>query len=143
VEALPGVAGDLRPLVDDLGPALSQLRPTLASLNQVLAETPSLLDRVHGTVPPLTTALSSLMPVLEFLRPYTPEVASALVNGGSAVASYDANGHYIRVLGGGGSNTLHQDPAGSRSPFVHQNRKRPPGTLEEPPRNDAAGSPIE
>jgi phospholipid/cholesterol/gamma-HCH transport system substrate-binding protein len=35
--------------------------------------------------------------VLEFLRPYTPELTGWLRDYGAGAANYDANGHYARV----------------------------------------------
>jgi phospholipid/cholesterol/gamma-HCH transport system substrate-binding protein len=55
-------------------------------------------------------------PVLDFLRPYTPELVGWIQSTGQASANYDGNGHYVRatpiygafryVLGGDGSQTL-------------------------------------
>ena len=73
VEALPAAAADLRPFLAELRPALAELRPALASLAAVLGETPGLLDKAHAVVPPVTGVLSSLLPVLDYLRPYTPK----------------------------------------------------------------------
>jgi phospholipid/cholesterol/gamma-HCH transport system substrate-binding protein len=42
-------------------------------------------------------ALVKLQPVLEFIRPYTPEFGSWLRDFGVAAANYDANGHYARI----------------------------------------------
>jgi phospholipid/cholesterol/gamma-HCH transport system substrate-binding protein len=35
--------------------------------------------------------------VLEFIRPYTPEITGWLRDFGSSSANYDANGHYARI----------------------------------------------
>ena len=69
----------------------------------MLDETPSLLDEAHAVVPPVTGVLSSLLPVLDYLRPYTPELAGLLSNLASASANYDANGHFLRVYVSSGS----------------------------------------
>ncbi|MBB4662680.1 MlaD family protein [Conexibacter arvalis] len=37
-------------------------------------------------------------PVVDFLRPYTPELVGWLQSTGQAAANYDANGHYVRAL---------------------------------------------
>jgi phospholipid/cholesterol/gamma-HCH transport system substrate-binding protein len=36
-------------------------------------------------------------PILDFLRPYTPELTSWISHFGQISANYDANGHYVRV----------------------------------------------
>ena len=37
------------------------------------------------------------MPVLEFLRPYTPDLVGWFRDFGQGAANYDANGHYARI----------------------------------------------
>lgn len=43
-------------------------------------------------------ALKRSQPVIEFLRPYAPDVAAWLTHFAEVPAYYDANGHYARVL---------------------------------------------
>jgi phospholipid/cholesterol/gamma-HCH transport system substrate-binding protein len=42
-------------------------------------------------------ALQRAQPVLEFIRPYTPDLVGWLRDFGQGAANYDANGHYARV----------------------------------------------
>jgi phospholipid/cholesterol/gamma-HCH transport system substrate-binding protein len=129
VEALPAAASDLRPFLAELRPALGELRPALVSLAAVLDETPALLDTAHT------------LPVLEYLRPYTPEVAGLLSNLASASANYDANGHFLRIYVSSGSLLL-GSVTGQLNPGITANPDRVPGELEGQPLTDAAGSSV-
>jgi phospholipid/cholesterol/gamma-HCH transport system substrate-binding protein len=140
-QALPAAAADLRPFLSELRPTLAELRPALVSLATVLDETPGLLDKAHSVVPPVTAVVSSLLPVLDYLRPYTPEVAGLLSNLASASANFDANGHFLRVYVSSGSLLL-GSITGQLNPSIDKNPSRPPGELEGQPLTDAAGSPI-
>ena len=42
-------------------------------------------------------ALQQAQPVLEFLRPYSPELVGWFRDFGQSTANYDANGHYARI----------------------------------------------
>ena len=139
-EALPQAAADLRPFLTELRPVLADLRPAVASLSALLDETPSLLDKAHVVLPPTNQVLSALLPVFDFLRPYTPELAGALANLGSAAANYDANGHFLRIFASAGSLTL----AGQSDapPTISQHHERRPGELAGQPLVDAAGSAV-
>ena len=44
-----------------------------------------------------TQALQKSQPVLEFIRPYTPELTGWFHDFGQATANYDANGHFARI----------------------------------------------
>jgi phospholipid/cholesterol/gamma-HCH transport system substrate-binding protein len=44
-----------------------------------------------------TRALVKLQPVVEFVRPYAPELVGWFRDFGGGAANYDANGHYARV----------------------------------------------
>jgi phospholipid/cholesterol/gamma-HCH transport system substrate-binding protein len=125
----------------ELRPALAELRPALGSLAAVLDETPSLLDKAHAVVPPVTGVVASLLPVLDYLRPYTPEVAGLLANLGSASANYDANGHFLRVYVTSGSLLL-GSATGQLNPAITKNPDRAPGELQGQPLTDATGSAV-
>jgi phospholipid/cholesterol/gamma-HCH transport system substrate-binding protein len=140
-EALPQAAADLRPFLTELRPVLADLRPAIVSLSALLDETPSLLDKAHAVVPPTNRVLTALLPVLDFLRPYTPELVGALTNLGSAAANYDANGHFLRIYASSGS-LLFAGQSSTLSPNVHQKPDRRPGELAGQPLVDAAGSAV-
>ena len=44
-----------------------------------------------------TGALKKSQPVLQFIRPYVPELVGWLRDFGQGAANYDANGHYARI----------------------------------------------
>jgi phospholipid/cholesterol/gamma-HCH transport system substrate-binding protein len=140
VQAMPAAAADLRPFLAELRPAFGDLRPALVSLAAVLDETPGLLDKAHAVVPPTTALLSSLLPAIDFLRPYTPELAGAVSNLGSASANYDAVGHFLRVWDTRGSASVIGSPPDLG--LVQQVPDRRPGELEGEPLTDATGSAV-
>ena len=136
---LKPVARNLRPLLRDLRPTVAQLRPTLDSLSELLGVTPGLIDGSIATIPEADRAMTGLTPALDFLRPYTPELAGWASNWGSAGGNHDANGHYTRfhVLTG------LEAPIGSTSttgPGVTQNLTPKPGDPVGQPWTDAYGS---
>lgn len=132
------VAADLRPLLADLRPAVADLRPTLDAASELLAVTPGLLDSLHGTVPAANQALVGLTPTLDFLRPYSPELAGWMSNWASAMANYDANGHYVRGMVQGGVEAWNANP-GVLGPGVSQDERPLPGAAAGEPWPDAFG----
>ncbi|TXL60704.1 MlaD family protein [Aeromicrobium terrae] len=137
-DRLASVSKDLRPLLQDLRPAVAQLRPTLGSLARLLGWTPDLMDTGSKTLPEANKALTSLTPVLDFLRPYTPEVAGWATNWGSAAGNYDANGHYTRFYVQAGLESA--IGVGMKGPGVTQNLTPKPGQPVGQPWEDAYGS---
>jgi phospholipid/cholesterol/gamma-HCH transport system substrate-binding protein len=135
---LASVSRDLRPLLQDLRPAVAQLRPTLGSLARLLGWTPDLMDTGSATLPEANKALTSLTPVLDFLRPYTPEVAGWATNWGSSAGNYDANGHYTRFYVQAGLESA--IGVGLKGPGVTQNLTPKPGQPVGQPWEDAYGS---
>ena len=84
--AVRGPARDRRPE----GPRQRRCRPD--------APAPSLTSLAKKTVANNVKALKSGQPVVEFLRPYAPDMASWIAHFAQVPAYYDANGHYARVL---------------------------------------------
>lgn len=93
----------LRPLVENSEPTLSYLRKMIRQggsnndLTDLLAGQPSLTKKAKTAFPQSTTAMQTGQIVLQFLRPYTPELTSWFTHFGQIAANYDANGHYVRV----------------------------------------------
>lgn len=139
-ERLPSVAGNLRPVLVDLRPTIAELRPTLDAASQLLQHTPGLLDAGEATLPGIDTALTGLAPTLDFLRPYTPELAGVMSNWGSMSANYDANGHYARIFLPFGVEQANVNPGGVNGPGVEKNATPFPGELVDQPWTDAFGS---
>ncbi len=135
LERPDGVLGGLKTLATEVRPVLGELRPVAPRLVRVLRELvptsrqsipvleqtrslfPPLIDGLNGlpglqreAVPALRSSVNtiiSLMPIVDGLRPYTPEIALGVVSGlGSRATGYfDANGHFARI-------NLNQPPQG-------------------------------
>lgn len=109
-ESLPDVAAQLSPVMRDLRPAVAELRPTLAWLSQLLQYTPGLLSVADQTVPDATSAVTSLRPMVGFLRPYTPELTGWLANWTGIFGSQAAAGNYARALITVGASSFNNNP---------------------------------
>ena len=58
------------------------------------------------------TAMRKGQPVIDFLRPYSPDLVGWFRDFGQSAANYDANGHYARVLPIFGAFHVHEQPGG-------------------------------
>lgn len=121
-EKLPGVSEQLAPLLKDLRPLVSDLKPTLEAASTLLDRTPGLLDSSNRSLPGLAELAGGYAPVLETLRPYTPEVTGFLNTWGSSGQNSDANGRYMRIFA----------QEGTTSPNVYPPGLTPPGIVKEP-----------
>jgi phospholipid/cholesterol/gamma-HCH transport system substrate-binding protein len=101
---------DLAPFLRELRPLVADARPTIRDLRTLVRRDGPDNDLVEATrkMPALQKvatpafddgreALVKLQPVLEFIRPYTPEFVGWLRDFGQAASNYDANGHYARI----------------------------------------------
>jgi phospholipid/cholesterol/gamma-HCH transport system substrate-binding protein len=93
----------LRPLVADARPTIKDLRLLIRrqgadnDLLELLAKAPR-LQRVAS--PAFTHGIAALRkstPVLNFVRPYAPDLAGWIRDFGQTTANYDANGHFARI----------------------------------------------
>ena len=108
----------LRPVTRDARPVVSQLRtaidhPGSDDLLGVLGGVPALARRA---VPAFASAVSTVedaLPVLNEVRPYTPDAVGGLFNGfgGTTSGYYDANGHYTRISFQGNAYSLNGVPS--------------------------------
>lgn len=116
---------DLDPLVAtsktatrDLAPFLRKLRPVATKavpvfrdlrlvvlrkgrandLTDTLEDLPGVHSRASSAVPEAIDALDDSQPVLDFARPYMPDLLGFVSRFGQATAYYDAAGHYARVM---------------------------------------------
>jgi phospholipid/cholesterol/gamma-HCH transport system substrate-binding protein len=93
----------LRPLVRDSRPTIRDLRQLVHTsgpgndLTDLLNKSPRLAALTDTVFPRSVTALKKTQPVLEYVRPYTPDFAGWLTKFGQSAAPYDANGHYARI----------------------------------------------
>ena len=101
---------ELAPFLRELRPLVAASRPTIRDLrllvtrsgadNDLLDATrklPGLQKVASPTFAHSTQALRKSQPVLEFIRPYTPELTGWFHDFGQATANYDANGHFARI----------------------------------------------
>jgi phospholipid/cholesterol/gamma-HCH transport system substrate-binding protein len=101
---------DLAPFLRQLRPLVAEARPTIADLRQLIrqpgsdndlieltAKQPRLAQLTASVFPRAIRTLDRAQPVFEYVRGYTPDLASWITNFGQLAANYDANGHYARV----------------------------------------------
>jgi phospholipid/cholesterol/gamma-HCH transport system substrate-binding protein len=101
---------DLAPFLRELRPLVRDARPTIRDLRTLIRRDGPDNDLVEATrkMPSLQkvatpafqegrAALQRAQPVLEFIRPYTPDFVGWLRDFGQGAANYDANGHFARI----------------------------------------------
>jgi phospholipid/cholesterol/gamma-HCH transport system substrate-binding protein len=94
---------ELRPLVQSAIPTIHDLRrlvTTPGANNDLIDATrkmPALQRVASPTFKNSTQALVKSQPVLEYIRPYTPELTGWFHDFGQGTANYDANGHFARI----------------------------------------------
>ena len=94
---------ELRPLVRDARPTIRDLRTLVRrdgpdnDLVEATRKMPSLQKVASPAFTQGQAALQRAQPVLEFIRPYTPDLVGWLRDFGQGAANYDANGHYARI----------------------------------------------
>lgn len=140
-DRLPQVASDLAPLLRDARPLTSELRAATPDLVRTLNSSPALLDELQALLPGLNRAGDALLPAVDFLRPYTPELVGWLSNWGSIGSGYDQNGRYARIWVNAGPGNVNEAPW-EEPPLVRRNPYRLPGELEGQPWTDAFGSEV-
>ncbi len=151
----------LAPLLRELQPLLEESRPTVQDLSTLFGRPGADNDLLDATrkLPGLQRvaspsfanqieALRDLQPVLEFGRPYAPDLVGWLRDFGQTTANYDANGHYARVQPIFNPFRFEDDPQGGRLTGVPSGErfsglrkgvlKRCPGAATQPPRDRSA-----
>jgi phospholipid/cholesterol/gamma-HCH transport system substrate-binding protein len=116
---------DLAPFLAELRPLLRDAEPTIRDLRRLVRRDGPDNDLVEATrkMPQLQRAatpafasgrqaLEKLQPVLEFARPYTPDLVGWFRDFGQGAANYDANGHYARIQPIFNAFQLADNPAG-------------------------------
>jgi phospholipid/cholesterol/gamma-HCH transport system substrate-binding protein len=110
VDASKPATKDLAPFLRELRPLVHDARPTIRDLRRLVRRAGPDNDLVEATrkMPRLSQvaapalrdgrqALVRAQPVLEFIRPYTPDLVGWFRDFGQGAANYDANGHYARI----------------------------------------------
>jgi phospholipid/cholesterol/gamma-HCH transport system substrate-binding protein len=145
---------ELRPLIAAAKPTVHDLR-TLVSQdgpNNDLIDATRKLPRLEQVAAPAfrngTQALKKAEPVLEFARPYTPDLVGWFRDFGAGAANYDANGHFARIQPIFNAFAFTDNPAGGvLTPILPNNRfngyqtrvlQRCPGAATQRPADNSA-----
>ena len=152
---------DLAPFLRRLRPLVRDARPTVRDLSRLVRRDGPDNDLVEATrkMPALQraatpafrngqAALQRAQPVLEFVRPYTPEFVGWLRDFGQGASNYDANGHYARIQPMFNAFQFTDNPAGGLlTPLFPSQRfdalqtgviKRCPGAASQRPPDNSA-----
>jgi phospholipid/cholesterol/gamma-HCH transport system substrate-binding protein len=93
----------LRPLVEDAEPTIRDLRFLIKKsgrgndLIDLTRKQPRLAKLASVAFPRSIRALQKSQPVIEYIRPYTPDFAGWLTKFGQGASNYDAHGHFARI----------------------------------------------
>jgi phospholipid/cholesterol/gamma-HCH transport system substrate-binding protein len=93
----------LRPLVTDARPTIKDLRTLISrpgagnDLIDLLRKQPRLTQVAKPTFAHTVKGLQQGTPVLQFIRPYAPDLIGWFRDFGQSTANYDANGHFARI----------------------------------------------
>jgi phospholipid/cholesterol/gamma-HCH transport system substrate-binding protein len=117
LDDLTPVVNATKPATKDLAPFLRKLRPVAVNsvpvvrnlrksvnlpgphndVTDSLRELPTVESKASTAVPQSIGGLNASQPVIEFTRPYTPDLMGFLSKFGEVTSFYDFNGHYARV----------------------------------------------
>lgn len=136
-----------------LTPLLNEATPTFQNLSAIVSQPGAFNDATDAVQnlprlqrigsPAFRSSISAMrrgQPVIDFLRPYSPDLVGWFRDFGQSAANYDANGHYARVMPifgafqyQAGDDTLQPVPpsqrlAGLQSGFT----RRCPGAASQP-----------
>jgi phospholipid/cholesterol/gamma-HCH transport system substrate-binding protein len=142
-EGLAPLLRAMRPLVENSEPTLAYLRKMVRQkgsnndMTDLFATQPTVTKKARTAFPNSTAAMQTGQIVLQFLRPYTPEMTAWFSHFGQIAANYDANGHYVRVSNvtapfnlNGGKLTPNNDA--SLAQFPQTGIDRCPGAAAQP-----------
>jgi phospholipid/cholesterol/gamma-HCH transport system substrate-binding protein len=146
----------LQPVVTEATPTARRVRhifyrPGASNdLTDQLSQLPRLAKLTDADFPRAVDTLRESEPIIEFLRPYTPDLVGFLRDFGQGAAPYDANGHYVRVSpifdaytfsddGNGGTlDPKPPDQRGASPALKFGNLRRCPGAATAPPADGSA-----
>jgi phospholipid/cholesterol/gamma-HCH transport system substrate-binding protein len=110
VNASKPVAPKLAPFFRQLRPLVTDARPTIRDLSalisrpgagndliDLLKQQPQLTKVATPTFKHTIDGLQKGTPVLQFIRPYAPDLIGWFRDFGQTTANYDANGHFARI----------------------------------------------
>ena len=145
----------LRPLLRDAQPTIKDLRTLISrpgagnDLIDLLRQQPQLTKVATPAFQHTIKGLQQSTPVLQFIRPYAPDLIGWFRDFGQSTANYDANGHFARISPivnafqftdnpAGGTLTALRPPSArsacspARSAAARARRPRPPPTAPTP-----------
>ena len=145
---------ELRPLVRDARPTVRDLRRLIRTpgrgndLIELVGKAPRLQKLTSTVFPRSIKALQKSQPVIEYARPYTPDLTGWFQKFAEAAANYDANGHYARIQPMFNAFQFDSTPAGdvlnAVSPAqrvegleTRQSQRCPGGAMQPPPDGSA------
>jgi phospholipid/cholesterol/gamma-HCH transport system substrate-binding protein len=152
---------ELAPFLRELRPLIADARPTIRDLRTLvrrpgddndLVEATRKLPRLQRAASPAfrsgRQALEKAQPVLEFARPYAPDLVGWFRDFGQGAANYDANGHFARIQPIFNAFQFTDNPAGGLlTPIPPEDRfdgletgviRRCPGAATQPPADGSA-----
>jgi phospholipid/cholesterol/gamma-HCH transport system substrate-binding protein len=148
---------ELRPLVAEAVPTISDLRKVVHQsgpnndATDLLLKAPKLQRIASPTFRNSITALVKSQPIIEFIRPYAPELVGWIRDFGQGAANYDANGHFGRVAPQFNAFQYSDNPVPLLTPQDPSQRltssipnyffpapRRCPGTASQPPADGSA-----
>ena len=94
---------ELRPLLRDADPTIRDLSQLIRApganndLIELLTKQPKLTNLAKQDFPRTIQALRKGQPVVNYIRPYSPELTGWLTRYAESASPYDGNGHYARV----------------------------------------------
>ena len=145
-----------RRLVADAVPTVADLRSLIRrpgaanDLIELLQRLPKLAKVAKPTFANAVTTLNKSEPVLNYIRPYTPELVGWIRDFGQGASTYDANGHYARIQPIFNEFSFTDDPLGgvlksigvdSRLLGLSVNEKKCPGAAAVP--SEGGGNPFQ
>ena len=144
----------LRPLVQDARPTIHDLSLLIrrSGPNNDLVDLLNKAPKLESTARPVfahsITALDKTVPVVKFIRPYTPDFVGWMRDFGQGASNYDANGHYARIQPIFNTFSFADNPSGGvLTPIPNSQRlsglqsgqvKRCPGTASQVPEDNSA-----
>lgn len=140
---------EFRPLVDESVPTFGSLsrfvfQPGPSNdVTDIVSELPRLQQVGSPAFRSSIQAMRQGQPVIDFLRPYAPDLVGWFRDFGQTSANYDANGHYVRVMpvfgvfqfqqNSDGSSSLNPvSPAQRLQSLAHGYLRRCPGAASQP-----------
>jgi phospholipid/cholesterol/gamma-HCH transport system substrate-binding protein len=146
---LPRFFRELRPVVDAATPTFRDFSTLVRQpgadndLTEIMRSLPALQRIGSPTFRRAIRAMRRGQPVIDFLRPYSPDLVGWFRDFGQAAANYDANGHYARTMpmfgifelqdNGDGTSELNPlSPAQRQEGLDHGYTRRCPGAASQP-----------